>query len=161
MFENGHYIPLAFGLLPDKSQKTYERVFLLLKNKWECAGFQSSQKKVLADFEMGIHNAARAVWQQSQLIGCRFHLGQAWFRKIQNLGLIAEFKNQENEIGTRRWLKYTFGLPFLNPTDVGDCFAFEFAEIQPQDERVSKYADYFSEKKPSFRWNYGQGAATA
>jgi hypothetical protein len=100
MFENGHYIPLAFCLLPDKSQKTYERVFLLLKNKWECAGFQSSQKKVLADFEMGIHNAARAVWQQSQLIGCRFHLGQAWFRKIQNLGLIAEFKNQESEIGS-------------------------------------------------------------
>lgn len=138
--ENGHYIPLAFFLLPDKRQITYESAFVLLKNKCESVGLNFKPKKVVADFEKAIHNAVQAVWQESQLIGCRFHLGQAWFRKIQKLGLTAEYKNQESEIG--RWLKYTFGLPFLNPADVGDCFAYDFAELQPEDEKVSKYADY-------------------
>lgn len=129
-----------FFLLPDKRQITYESAFVLLKNKCESVGLNFKPKKVVADFEKAIHNAVQAVWQESQLIGCRFHLGQAWFRKIQKLGLTAEYKNQESEIG--RWLKYTFGLPFLNPADVGDCFAYDFAEIQPEDEKVSKYADY-------------------
>lgn len=139
IMENGHYIPLAFCLLPDKREKTYENTFVLLKNKCENLGFILKPQQVVADFEKSIHNAVQTVWQ-SQLIGCRFHLGQAWFRKIQKLGLTAEFKNKESEIG--RWLKYTFGLPFMNPADVGDCFAYDFAEIQPKDEGVAKYADY-------------------
>lgn len=140
ILQNGHYIPLAFCLLPDKLQTTYECLFNLIKTKCESGNLHLNPKTVVADFEKAIHNAVRAVWQDSQLIGCRFHLGQAWFRKIQKLGLTAEYKKQESEIG--RWLKYTFGLPFLNSADVGECFAFDFAEIQPQDERISKYADY-------------------
>lgn len=140
ILENGHYIPLAFCLLPDKRQTTYENAFRLLRDECEHGGFHLKPKKVVADFEKAIHNAVHAVWQDSQLIGCRFHLGQAWYRKIQKLGLVTEYRNQESEIG--RWLKYTFGLPFLNPADVGDCFAFDFAEIQPIDSRLSKYADY-------------------
>lgn len=39
-------------------------------------------------------------------------------------------------------LRYIFGLPFLNPTEVGSCFAFDFAEIQPEDERLLSFSNY-------------------
>jgi hypothetical protein len=43
------------------------------------------------------------------LLGCRFHLGQAWWRKIQNLGLANEYKDSANsEIG--KLLTAFFGL---------------------------------------------------
>jgi hypothetical protein len=52
---------------------------------------------------------------------CQFHLGQAWYRKIQNLGLSGEYKDPESDIG--KWLKKFFGLSYLESADVADCFA--------------------------------------
>jgi hypothetical protein len=54
---------------------------------------------IFADFENAIHLAVSEVWPQSKLRRCRFHLGQAWWRKIQSLGLSDEFKNKDSEIG--------------------------------------------------------------
>lgn len=143
ILSNGHYIPLAFCLLPDKKQDTYKNLFVCLKTKCESEGLNLNPKMVVADFEKAIHNAVVSVWIDVKLIGCRFHLAQSWFRKIQNLGLTAEFKDKNSEIG--KWLKYVFGLPFLNPSDVGDCFAFDFGEIQPEDDRVTAFSDYLVE----------------
>jgi hypothetical protein len=98
---------------------------------------------VVADFEVGIQNAALAIWPEINVTGCRFHLAQSWFRKIQNLGLVKEYTDSESEIG--RWIKYLFGLPFLSPEEVSDCFAFDFAEIQPEDSKITALADYLCE----------------
>jgi hypothetical protein len=43
---------------------------------------------------------------------CHFHLFQAWWRKIQSLGLATEYKSEESVIG--KWLQVFFGLSFLN-----------------------------------------------
>ena len=34
------------------------------------------------------------------------------------------------------------GLPFLQPQDVGDCFAFDLGKIQPNDAKITAFADY-------------------
>lgn len=34
------------------------------------------------DFELGAHKAAVEMFPQVNIIGCRFHLGQAWWRKV-------------------------------------------------------------------------------
>lgn len=45
-----------------------------------------------------------------------------------------------------KFLKYTFGLPFLNPADVGDCFGIEFAEILPSGHRrLEEFVNYMIE----------------
>lgn len=55
----------------------------------------------------------------SKIKGCRFHLGQAWYRKLQSLGL-AKVYSTEDEKGN--FLKTFFCLPFLSPNEVDDCF---------------------------------------
>ncbi|KAL5238457.1 hypothetical protein ACI65C_005867 [Semiaphis heraclei] len=37
------------------------------------------------DFELGAHKAAIEISPQVNIIGCRFHLGQAWWRKKDGL----------------------------------------------------------------------------
>ena len=64
------------------------------------------------------HRALEEVLPQSHVIGCCFHLTQSRWRKIQNLGLVCEYKNRDSEIG--KWLKLTFGMIFLQPDEVGD-----------------------------------------
>ena len=71
---------------------------------------------------------------------CRFHLGQSCWRKIQKIGLSSEYKDKESEVGLR--LTQFFGLAFLDPADVGDCFAEEPMANIPSDQCCVKLPDY-------------------
>lgn len=141
---NGHYIPLVFCLLPDKRSETYATLFEKLTT--EILGRYGTilrPSEVFVDFEKSIHTALEAIWPSSKIYGCRFHLHQSWFRKIQTLGLTVEFRNKNSEVG--RWLRYTFGLTYLNPDEVGDCFALDLFAEKPIHAQVDKYADYLLE----------------
>ena len=54
-----------------------------------------------------------------------------------------EYQNENSEIG--KWLRHTFGLCFLSPEDVSDCFVFDFQSDQPTHAAVTKYCDYLIE----------------
>jgi hypothetical protein len=70
----------------------------------------------------------------------QFHLAQCWFKKIQTLGLVNEYKNKNSEIG--KFLRLFFGLHYLKSSDVSDVFAFELFNKMPDDVRVVKFCDY-------------------
>jgi len=60
-------------------------------------------------------------------------------RKIQNLGLTNEYKS---DFEFSKYLKFFFGLPFLHPEEVGDCFTEDLMSIQLNDDRIRKFTDY-------------------
>jgi len=92
------------------------------------------------DFEKAIINAVYEIWPQTKIIGCRFHLTQAWYCQIQKVGLATKYQDRSSEIG--KWLRHTFGLLFLEPNNVLDCFLQNFMVDRPIDDKVIKYADY-------------------
>lgn len=74
------------------------------------------------------------------------------FRKIQQLGFTTEYKDPTSKVGA--WLRHVFGLAFLPPNQVGDCFAFDFMEDIP-DARLLAFADsltdnYIDEERAIF-----------
>ncbi|KAJ4438040.1 hypothetical protein ANN_13979 [Periplaneta americana] len=56
------------------------------------------------DFELAIHTAAKLVFPSVKTRSCQFHLGQNWWKKIQNLHLVAEFKaiSEKRSVGLQR-----------------------------------------------------------
>ncbi|KAF0763477.1 MULE domain-containing protein [Aphis craccivora] len=74
----------------------------------------------------------------NNIVGCRFHLIQSWYQKIQELGLTLEYKK-------KLLVKTYFGLTFLDPLEVSDCFSFDLMLDIPDDKKYSKYADYILE----------------
>lgn len=140
ILQNGHYIPLAFSLLSGKQEAVYKTLFSSIIEKCNVLGYILKPKKIVTDFEKAIQNAVRLSWPDSELEGCRFHLAQAWFRQIQKMGLAPIYREVDNSRG--QWLRFVFGLPFLQPQDVGDCFAFDLGEIQPNDAKITAFADY-------------------
>lgn len=136
---NGHYVPLVFCVLPDKATETYKKCFEFVTEKCSENSLSFSPTEIVADFELAIHNAAKIIWPQIQIIGCRFHVTQAWWRTIQRLGLSSDYK-EKSEIG--KWIGYCFGLLFLEPQEVGDVYAFTLAAIQPENDKVTLFADY-------------------
>ena len=81
---NGTFVPLAFCLLPNKEQSTYEALFQLLIEECANIGVTFKPQSIVVGFEISIHSALKKIWPQSKIIGCRFHVTQAWYRKLSN-----------------------------------------------------------------------------
>jgi hypothetical protein len=110
-FKNGHYIPVVFCLLVNKSTDTYVNTFNhIILNCIELK-LIINLKLITIDFQQAIHDAISTIWPDALIVGCRFHLTQSWFWKIQNLGLVQYYKEKNSEIGS--WIRNTFGLTFL------------------------------------------------
>jgi len=90
--KNGNYIPLFFCLLPNKTTETYSHTFRLILQKCTSLGVTLLPQYVTIDFEKAIINAVYEIWPQTQIIGCRFHLTQTWYRQIQKVGLATNIK---------------------------------------------------------------------
>ena len=134
------YIPVVFALLPDKAEASYKAVFQLL-----ASDYNIQPHTVVADFEAAIHNAVIAVWPHAVITGCRFHLLQARFRNVQQFGLSKDYID-ETEVG--KWIRYTFGLPFLAPTEVMNCYLEDLFPILiasthlDEHKSLEKYRNY-------------------
>ncbi|KAL4131181.1 hypothetical protein QTP88_008523 [Uroleucon formosanum] len=107
------------------------------KLKCPKRGFIFSPDTVFADFEISIHTAIQKTWTESKIKGCRFHLAQSWWRKIQAISLTNDFRTF-TEIS--KFLKSFFGLPFLPPEMVGDVFVSKLIAIAPTS--FEEFTDY-------------------
>lgn len=107
-----------------------------------CGSFNLSFKPDLirTDFEISAHIAIKIVLPECKILGCKFHLGQSWYRKLnQDFPVLRnEYNNSESETG--KWLKMFFGLSFLPFAEVSDAFC-ELIEISPS-ENAFEFSDY-------------------
>ena len=107
-------------------------------------GFNLKPDIVHVDFEESMMKGIRSIFPATNIKYCRFHLGQAWWRKIQNLGLANEYKDSANsEIG--KGLTAFFGLAFLPYSDVENSFVEDFMSVAPEHQKCSACADYLTD----------------
>ena len=105
-------------------------------------------------FEKACHKSVLALWPDVSIHGCHFHLSQAWYRKLCELGLSVEYKTPDSEIG--RWLKMFFGLSFVTPEDVPDTMAFDIMPDTPDvSDLLTMSARPTSTMVPSFHRQCG------
>lgn len=83
VYKNGFYLPVIFIFLKDKSKQTYIEMWQFIKELYLQHTSQTLNPcKLHIDFEIGAHEAVRQVFPNVQLIGCRFHLSQSWWRYV-------------------------------------------------------------------------------
>lgn len=70
-------------------------------------------------------------------MGCRFHMQQRWFCKIQALGLFGECNSTNSHVET--YLKLLFDMQFLNPNEVESFY------LMPNDYSIRKLRNYLLE----------------
>lgn len=138
-FNNGVYAPCVFFLLPNKTRQTYERMMRILLQSFEQTESDIASEIIHIDLETAMVEAIKST-SNLQIKFCHFHVRQSWFRKIQALGLVNDYKDVDSEIGS--WLKLFFGLPALEQDMVGDAFAFCLMSRQPDSEKCTAFADY-------------------
>ena len=123
----GHYVTLAFFLLTNKLQTSYEDVSRHTISEAAILSVKVFPTNINADFETSIHNAVTTVWPGFAVKACRFHLGESWWGKTQSFGLNKQSGKKESEVS--HFLKKIFGLPLLPPAEDSDCFASDSCPI--------------------------------
>ena len=81
----------------------------LLIIECEKHGKKLSLQQFDLGFEIGMWKALRQLFPNVLIRGCRFHLAQNWWWKIQQLQLPNIYRDKENVAGM--WLWYCFALP--------------------------------------------------
>ncbi|KAK3916425.1 Cortactin-binding protein 2 [Frankliniella fusca] len=93
------------------------------------------------DFEKGMNNAVATVFPDAKLRLCLFHLKQSAFRKIQNLGLAVQYRDEEDDT-VRMAFRQILGVAFVPVDDVEE--AFHQAKENIPDE-MKPFPKYFEE----------------
>lgn len=83
----------------NKQTESYSSCFLAVKNECTKLNLCLNPEIMYVDFEKSIHLGAKNVWPDIITKCCRFHLGQVWWRKVQNLGLSIHYCDDVSEIG--------------------------------------------------------------
>lgn len=138
-YKNGHYLPCAFFLLQSKTKNCYRDMFAVLIETCSRMSLNLEISSIHLDFEIAVHEVIKEFFPNAEIKGCNFHLAQAWYRKIQQLGLAPTYKE---DTPSGRWLKNFFGLMFLGEEEVGDFFAFHMMPECPDGPGFESFADY-------------------
>ena len=117
--DNNTVIPLVYVLLSSKRQNIY---ILLLQNLVSLAeelGISLNPEFILIDFEIAAINAIKAIFPNTKLKGCFFHLCQSIYRKIQKNGLTRRYGTDETFSSAIRHIPC---LAFLETSEIPDAF---------------------------------------
>ena len=91
VFKDGYYLPVAHFLLVNKNAATYKRVLQMLSAECEKLGFSLSASlkdgSVMLVYEIAMINTFKSSFPSCKIKGCRLHIGQSWWCRIQRLGL--------------------------------------------------------------------------
>ena len=120
-------ITCVYAFLSGKSQAVYEELFRAINDKCRTLGLDVEPVNVTIDFEQSVFKAIANVYGQNVNVkGCFYHLTQSTWRKVQQLGLTAEYKSDEK---VRHFCGMMDGLAFLPLDDVEDGMAYLKAEV--------------------------------
>lgn len=131
-------VPVMFALLQNKQKKTYSRLFEIVKEKLP----RWSPKTVKIDFEMAAIAALRSIFPNIRVSGCNFHFNQCLWRKVQELGLTEEYK-QNAEV--RLHIRMCAALAYIPLTEVENGW-LSIMEDAPTTSKLQQFQDYFIEQ---------------
>ena len=103
----GSLVPMMDALLPNKTQESYGRLFVLISHL--------KSKTVISDFEVAFTNDAEIQFSNIKIQYCFFHMEQSVFRKIVEIG--CKVRYVEDEI-FRHHCKLIMSLAFIPQEDV-------------------------------------------
>lgn len=121
-------LPLIYSLLPDKREETYIRLFDALLD----INNNLSPQSCMIDLEKAAENALVSSFPGIRITNCLFHLGQCLWRKIQDLNLVALYKDNDD---IRLQCKWLVALAFVPTAELVaafvDCKTQARAELIP------------------------------
>lgn len=139
---HGQILPLVFTLLPSKSSKCYRFMWMKLKELMAQHGIFSNLREFRSDLEVAPMKTVLPVFTPDSVATCFFHFAQAHWRKIQSLGLVRLYDDENYSL----LLRCFTALAFVPEDRVVEYFK-TLCESVPEDapEQIHAFVDYMAE----------------
>ena len=114
-------VSCVYTFLTKQDQSMYENLLVSVQYKCSELSFQTDPTTVTTDYELGALNTISTTFRpQVDIHGCFYHLTQNTWRKVQSLGLV-ECYHEEDDV--KLFCVMLDGLVFLPVDDVLDGLA--------------------------------------
>lgn len=124
----GVHVTAAYILLQDKKRSTYEEVFRILLEECRDRNIFPDPQHFYVDFKISVFLAIREIFgEDAKIQGCFYHLCQSTYRKVQELGLTEEYKQNKQ---LNKFCGMLDGLAFLPDGEVREGMQ-ELKDIVP------------------------------
>lgn len=111
-------VSVAYAFMTRKTQEAYEELLAAIMAECASLGLYPAPDVVITDFERGAMNAVKSVLgEDTQTKACFFHLCQSTWRKVQELGLVSSYREDES---FRTFVGMLNALAFLPADEVED-----------------------------------------
>ncbi len=135
VLHDSQIIPCVYALLPNKTELTYRAMFQALSDAQD----NLQPETVLIDYEIAALNAFGAIFPDTEVKGCLFHLTQCVHRRVQDAGLQVQYREDETLSLATRMIP---AIAFVHPDDVVESFELLQDEIP---EELQPIMDYFED----------------
>lgn len=112
-------------MLPNKSSDTCRRMFQIIKDGALRIGKIINPKCIQIDFEIGMIVAIRESFDNPLVKGCLFHFGLAIWRKVQNIGISDDYKN---DIKIQETVRRICALALVPINYIDECWTIIYGE---------------------------------
>ena len=128
---------------------------MVVKEEAMQHGISFSPNEIMADFELALVQSLELQFPGARIHGCYFHFAQCLWRKVQSLGLVEEYREDDS---IRCFIQKSAAIAFVPLNFVRVSWDGLKAEM-PDDERVESFAIYIDQTwmNGNFRprmWNY-------
>ena len=133
----------------------YHQFFMGVKEEAMNNGHHISPEEIMTDFELALVQSLELEFPGARIHCCYFHFAQCLWRKVQRLGMVEEYKEDEF---IRCFIQKSAAIAFVPPNFV--CVSWDGLTAEmPDNNKVQSYSDYFNETwmNGQFRprmWNY-------
>ncbi|XP_056011504.1 uncharacterized protein LOC130051982 [Ostrea edulis] len=139
---NGTIFPLIYGLLPNKSEDTYNRFFSLLKDSARRLQSLLTPESSLLDFKIAARNAVHHNFPGASIKRCFFHFTQCIWRQVQSCGLTVRLRDDED---FHRLVRRAAILPLILEHQVEDVWFPALEDNDDDGQEVLRFKDYVTE----------------
>ena len=132
-------VGIAYALLQRKTQDTYEELLRALLDKCSSMELYPDPRTIMVDFEQAVISAIGATLDNDvQVRGCFYHLTQATWRKIQELELVPQYRDDED---FKLFCGQLDALAFLPTEDIPEGIMYLRGNTPPDAEPLVDYFD--------------------
>ena len=134
------YVTTVYAFLSKKTKEHYSEMLRAVIDAAQIAGYKLTPSVIYTDCEMAVVKSVQEVFDGNvSHKGCFFHLTQATWRKIQDIGLSTEYKENER---FQHFTGMIDGLAFLPIHNISRVILYIEQNI-PEVEGAEELLNYF------------------
>lgn len=135
-------LPFVYAFITSKETEDYKEVLQSVKDAMDKHRLNFSPTKIMTDFELAIINASISTFPSASVSCCFFHLCQSLYKKVQSLGLQAEYNDPKDDT-LNVYVRMLMAIAFVPTAEV--VRVFNLFESNCIVEELEPMIQYFGE----------------